>query len=808
MWKNYLKVALRSMRNQKFYAFINIFGLTVGMATALLLLLYIADEISYDRFQKDANRIYRVGIIGRLADQDFNMAISATPMAATLVEEIPEIESALRIMPLTKVIVKYEDKSFTEDQIMLADSNFFSFFSFTLIEGTPDDVLRGPNKIVLTESAAKKYFNYQGKGDTSPLGKIILIGTSAKACTVTGIAQDPPTNSHFRFNILESMETWEGATDTQWTSNSVYTYFKVKLQADVNLQPKFDALVDKFVGPEIQQFIGVSIEEFRKQGGAYSFRYEKLTDIHLKSTFGEQISPNGNIQYLYIFGAIGIFIIAIACINFMNLATARSANRAKEVGIRKTVGALKSRLIAQFFSESILYALISLTVALAVIWFVLPAFNQLSGKDISIASLLSIRFVLGIFALVLFVGLGAGIYPALYLTSFQPVEVLKGKVRAGLKSGGVRSTLVVLQFTISITLIISTLVVFQQLEFLQNKNLGFSKENVLVIDNVNKLGTSRQSFKNILSQQKGIKGVSYSQFVPPQISNSSVYRPLGEKAEDILFWTNRVDQDHIPTMGMEMLEGRNFSRDIASDSNAVILNEAALKLIGWDNIEDKEIGEYEDKGGIGKRMKVIGVVKDFNFESLKQKVKPLLLFYRPESSMISIRLDGNDVQGTVQFIGEQWKALSNNTPFDYVFVDQEFDALFRAEQRMSSIFTVFTFLAIAIACLGLLGLASFIAEQRAKEIGIRKVMGSSVSQVVMLLSGSFTKLVIISFILAAPLAYFAMNNWLQTFAYRVDIKASTVLVGGVSALVLSWLTISYQSYKAAKANPARSLRSE
>jgi len=807
MWKNYLKVAIRSMRRQKFYAFINIFGLTVGMATAMLILLYISDEVSYDKFHKDADRTYRLGIHGRLAEQDFNMASSATPMAAALVEEIPEIEAAVRIMPITKVIVQYGDIGFTEDQIMLADSNFFSFFDFTLLEGSVEDALRGPNKLVLTESAAKKYFNYQGPGDPSPLGKIILVGTSAKACEVTGIAQDPPTNSHFTFNILESMETWEGSRDPYWTSNNVYTYYKLKPLADPQLQPKFDAMVDKFVGPEIQQYLGITIDEFRKQGGAYSYQNEKLTDIHLKSTFDEQIAPNGDIQYLYIFGAIGLFIILIACINFMNLATARSANRAKEVGIRKTVGALKSRLIAQFFSESILYAVLSLAVALVVIWTVLPMFNQLSGKLISIETLFSARFMLGMLALLLIVGLGAGIYPAIYLTSFQPVEVLKGKIKAGFRSSGIRSVLVVLQFTISITLIISTMIVFQQLEFIQNKNLGFSKENVLVIDNVNKLGTSRQAFKNILSQREGIKGVSYSQSVPPLIRNSSVYRPVGEDKEDILFGLNRIDQDYLTTLGMTMAEGRNFSKDIASDSMAVIVNETAMKLIGWDSFEGREILEYAEDGP-GKKYQVIGVVKDFNFESLKQQVKPFLLFYRPESSMISIRLDGQNIQSTVAFIGQQWKELSGNTPFDYVFVDQEFDALFRAEQRMSSIFTIFTFLAIAIACLGLLGLASFTAEQRAKEISIRKVMGSTVSQVVILLSSGFTRLVIFSFLIAAPLAYYGMSNWLQSFAYRIDINAWTVLVGGLAALILAWLTISYQSYKAARANPAKSLRAE
>lgn len=795
------------MQRQKFYSFINIFGLTLGMATALFILLYISEELSYDRFHADAERIYRVGIRGRLADQDFNMATAPEPMAITLVEEIPEIEAAVRIRPVTQVIIQYEDKAFTEDVVLLADSNFFSFFSFQLIEGAKEDALKGPNKMVLSETAAKKYFNYQGKGDTSPLGKIILYGTRNVACEVTGIAQDPPAKSHFTFSMIQSMDTWEGSKRNQWTSNSSYTYYKVAPNANRNLQSKFDDLVIKYVGPEIFQYLGIGIEEFRQQGGDYRYIPESMLDIHLKSTFGEQILPNGNIQYLYIFGAIGLFIIVIACINFMNLATARSANRAKEVGIRKTIGAARGRLITQFFTESFLYGLLSLLISILLVWMLLPLFNQLAGKDIALNSLLSSQFVMGMIVLVIFVGLGAGIYPALYLTSFQPVEVLKGKIRAGFKSSGLRSFLVTLQFTISIVLIISTLIVFQQVDYIQNKNLGFSKDNVLIIDNINKLGTNKQAFKDMLKKQEGINNVSYSQYVQPHIGNSSVFRPSGENQEDILFSYNTIDEDHLATMKMELAQGRNFSKDIASDSMAVMMNEAAFKLIGWDNIEGKEILEFQDEG-IGPHFRVIGVVKDFNYETLKNKVRPLLLFYAPENQMVSIQLSGSNLQDKVAFIGDKWKELSGNAPYDYTFIDQEFDALFRAEQRMSFLFTVFTVLAIAIASLGLLGLASFTAEQRAKEIGIRKVMGSSVSQIVLLLSGGFTKLVVISFIIAAPISYYAMSNWLESFAFRIDINLLTLLVGGIVALMVRWITISFQSYKAARANPANSLKSE
>jgi len=806
MWINYFKVAFRNIARQKFYAFVNVFGLTIGLASTILISLYITDELSYDRFHKDADRIYQVGVFGRLAGQEFNGASSPAPMAATIVDEIPDVEAAIRLNQWSKVICGYGDKSFTEERVLLADSNFFSFFTFKLLQGNPEEALKGPKKLVLSESAAKKYFGYSGPGDESPIGKLMTFGSWT--CEVTGIAADPPSNSHFHYTMILSMDSWDYSKNNQWTSNSWHTYFRSIPNATMSgLEEKFDELVDKYVGPEVKQFLNITMDEFREQGGAYHYVLEPMTDIHLKSTLEDNFEAGGRMDYLYIFGSIALFIILIACINFMNLTTARSSNRAKEVGIRKTIGAVRARLMSQFFSESILFALISIGLAILLIWAILPSFNTLAGKQITLGFLLNPWAIISILTLVLLVGLGAGIYPAFYLTSFRPAEVLKGRVRAGFKSSGIRSVLVVLQFSISIGLIVSTLIVYQQLNHLQTQNLGFEKENVLVIDNTSKLGTNKEVFKNRLAGNDGIKSVSYSNMTPPHIDNNSVFRPLVENGEDNLFFFYFVDETYDKTLDLKMVQGRFFDKNIASDSNAVILNEAAMKQLGWTDYQDKRLLSFYDSDD-GRPIHVIGVVKDFNFETLRRQVRPMLLLYRPQSNMISIRLKPGDVRSKLDFIGDQWKELTNGAPFDYVFLDQEFDMLFRAEQRMGSIFLVFTFLAILIACLGLFGLASFTAEQRAKEISIRKVMGATVPQVMVMLSTSFTRLVIIAFLVGTPIAYYGMHRWLEGFAYRIDIGFVSLLAGGIAALLISWFTISFQAFKAARANPVGSLRSE
>ncbi len=808
MLLNYLKVAIRNLIRNKFYSFINIFGLTVGITATMLIVLFVNDELSYDRFHTNSDRIYRVGVKGILSGAEFNMATSCSPMASALVAEFPEVESAIRITQFTNVVLKNEEDVFTEPKMLLADSNFFEFFTFELIEGDMKTALKGPNQIVLTEAAALKYFGYDGKNQESPIGMILNVFTSGRACKITGIAKDPPKNSHFIFEVILSMPSWSASQSTQWTSNNLYTYFTIREDADIeNTKLKFNGLVEKYVGPEIEQFLGMSLSEFKNGGGDYGYVVEPLTDIHLKSTLGDQIEPGGNITYLYIFTAIAVFIIFIAAINFMNLSTARSSNRAKEVGVRKTVGALRSGLMVQFLAESIFLSMISMVLALALIYLVLDGFNQISAKTLTFNPIDNFWLPGGIFMVSFFTGLISGIYPAVYLTSFRPVEVLKGKLRAGLKSSGIRNVLVVFQFTISIILIICTTVVFRQLIHMQNKNLGLNKENVLVIDNARGLGSNFNAFIDNLKTYPEFLNVSSSNQLPPNIFNNSTFRPVGDKETDHLIYFYSADYDHLKTIGMEMANGRFFSRDFPSDSNAIVLNQAAMRQIGWEDHESRQIFTFNNSMD-DPPMDVIGVVRDFNFETLKNEIKPLAIILSPQSNLISIKLASGNLQDRIKLVEDKWKVFAPNAPFEYTFLDQDFAALFKTEQQLGKIFTIFTVLGIFIACLGLFGLSTFAAEQRAKEISIRKVMGASLGSIMTLLTKDFTKLVGISFLISIPLAYYSMSLWLDGFAYKVEIGVITIIASGLSALLITWITVSYQSFKAGNASPVNSLRSE
>ena len=515
--------------------------------------------------------------------------------------------------------------------------------------------------------------------------------------------------------------------------------------------------------------------------------------------------PNGSISYLYIFGAVAIFILLLASINFMNLATARSASRAKEVGIRKTVGATRTLLTTQFLAESTLYSFLSIIPALIVIYLVLPSFNSLAGKQLEFTVFSEPMIFVGIVTLALLLGLLSGIYPALFLTSFKPIDVLKGRMRSGLKSGGVRGVLVVFQFVIGICLIICTVIVYQQLNLMQSRNLGFDKENVLVVDNARKLGDKLQAFKEELKMYDEVVNASVSDGYPSRIQSNTVFRPAG--GEDNLFFVLAADHDHLSTIGYGMTQGRFFESERPSDSLSVVLNEAAIKQIGWQEFDNQEIWGFW-RSQEGDNFTTIGVIQDFNFESLRQKIRPLAILYSKDGNYLSIRFSKGNVEEKVALIESKWKEFVPEAAFEYSFLDQEFDALFRTEQRLGNLAIIFTGLAILVACLGLFGLATFTSEQRSKEIGIRKVMGASSGKIVFILTQEFTKLVIFAFVIAIPLSYFAMDYWLRDFAYKIDIGVVSFFIGGITALVISWLTVGYQSFKAAISNPVKSLRSE
>jgi len=806
MIKNYLKITLRNLANQKLYTFLNVLGLSIGIASCLLILLYVHHELSYDTFHERAERIYRVGLNGKIADQEVFTTNTTPPLAFTAVEEFPEVENATRIYAYwDNQVIRYGELVISEEEVYLADSTFFDVFSFPLLAGDPATALVEPNSIVIPEDVARKYF-----GDEPALGKTLLLGNDKTPHTITGVLEKLPDNSHFHFSMLRAMSTMEFSRSEEWFGNSFQTYLLLHEGASAeSLEAKLPGLVEKYVGPEIQQALGLSLAEFTRQGNKYGYFLQPLLDIHLYSDLDDELAPNSDITYIYIFAAIGFFIILLACINFMNLATARSANRAKEVGVRKALGSMRVHLVRQFLSESVLLSIIAALLAVISAWLLLSPFNNLAGKDISPVLFTKSWFLASLLGLVLLVGFLAGSYPAFYLSSFRPVEVLKGKLKAGMKSGGIRNALVVFQFFISITLIICTLLVYQQLEYTRTKDLGFEKENMIIIDGVWRLDEGKQeALRQDLISQSSIVDASISNNVPPGVNNTTIFRKKAND-QDIIISTYNVDYDHLPTMQIELLEGRNFSPDFPTDTSAVLLNEAAVREFGFDNPLSEEIryfggGEY----GSYLDLKVVGVFKDFNFETLRNNIRPLALMLTTRGSRISVRTAPGDVSTTLATAEDLWKQHAPDQPFQYSFLDEDFDALFRAEQRLGQVFSVFTGLAIFVACLGLLGLATFMAEQRTKEIGIRKVLGASVASVVMLMSKDFTKLVLISFVLAIPLAYFIMQSWLKGFAFRISIGPDIFVLAGVSALLIAWLTVSWQSIKAASANPVKSLRSE
>jgi putative ABC transport system permease protein len=802
MLKNYFKVAMRNITKHKFFSIINILGLTIGLAGSLFISFYIFDELTYDQFNVKGNRIYRMNLHGKMSGQEIFTSNSSFPMSKALVDEIPEVEEATRVKDMGEWIFRNSEISFNEEGIVTVDSNFFSVFSFKLLYGNPETALEHPNSIVLTEKLAIKYFGEA----TNALDKSLSIGNDKSEYKVTGVMENERGDSHLKFNALLSSSTFPWMNQGNWLSNSLWTYYVLSpTGTPEDVDAKLEPIMERNVTPVLQQFMGKTVDEFRNEGGIYEYYSFPLFDIHLKSEFEDEAEPPGDIAYVYILGGIGLFIILLACINFMNLTTAKSAGRAKEVGLRKTLGSFRSTLILQFLTESMIYAITAGLLAIVVVFTLLPAFNTLSGKLLSMNILFEPVIIFTFISLILFVGIIAGSYPAFYLTGFKITEVLKGKLRSGMKSGAIRSFLVTFQFWISIVLIICTAIVYQQLQYIQDKNLGIDKEHILIIEDVDRLETGKMTFKNDLDASSGVLGTSFSNNMVPGVNNTTLFRSVGDQADHILA-TYYADYDHLKTLGFELKEGRFFSKDFPSDSNAVVINEAAVRELGWTNpLEEKIISfNFEEP----REMNVIGVTKDFNFESLKLNVRPLVLSFTKDGNLLYVRFSGESPDNVINTIKTTWDKQAPGEPLQYSFLDDDFDALFRSEQRLGMVFTVFTAIAIFIACLGLFGLAAFMAEQRTKEIGIRKVMGASLWKVTSLMSKEFVKLVVIAFILAIYPAYYVMDQWLAGFANRIDISMIIFFISGFSAILIAWLTVSYQSLKAARANPVQSLRYE
>lgn len=808
MFGNYLKILLRFMSKQKGFSFINVLGLTVGIACSLLILLYIQDELQYDRFHEDAERIYRIGFSGTIQGAPAVSAQTGLPVASAI-RQIEGVQSAVRIANWRTFPVRYQDQSYTEDHLLLADPNFFRFFSFRLVDGHPDSVLQGDGKVVLTESAARRYFNYSGRGDRTPIGKSLVFAQGATV-TVSGIAEDPPVNSHFHFTLILSLSTWKAEKEemNDWISGRVFTYYKIFPDAvAASVQDAIKRELQRNLSLQLEEIRQKNLEAFKSQGNDLDYFVQPLTDIRLKSDLPDELEANGSLTTLFLFGAIALFITALACINFMNLTTAQSASRAKEIAVRKAAGANHDRLVGQFLLESYFYVVVGLMHAVAIIAITLTPFNHFTGKDIPLSALFSPVFLAGIVIFVLVTGLIAGSYPAFYLTRFSPVDVLKGNLRARIRTYGIRNVLVVFQFFISASLIIATLVVYQQLRFLQKADVGFDKSNIINLLHTRNLGDNSVAFKKALLNTPGVVSASYCDRMPPNIQAQSVFRPVGSQ-KDFLLVIYEMDADHLETMGYRMVAGRFFNPDLPGEGNTMILNEtAARRLNMMDFRGQKLITDYDLP--LQQEREVIGIVQDFHYQSLKDPIQPMAIVpSSPPYWEMAIRIKADAVDSTLERIRKLWTVYAPGAAFEYSFVDRNFEARQASDKKKGLLFLTFTALAIVIACLGLFGLATFTAEQKRKQIGIRKVLGASTANILMLLNREFLKLVLIANVLAWPITGWLMHRWLDGYAYHTSVEWWIFLAAAGATFVIAFLTISFRSFQAATGNPVHSLRTE
>ncbi len=805
MLKNYIRIAIRNLRRNKLYASLNIAGLAIGITCCLLILLYVQDELSYDRFHEKADRIYRVTTHIVLKDRVMDFASTAHVQGPMFKEEYPEVENYVRFNSYgSRRMIRYEDVTYAEEKFIWVDNSIFDIFSFNLIKGNPEEALTRPNTVVITEEIAEKYF---GKQD--PIGKNLMIHGDT-VYEVTGVIENVPQNSHIRPDFLASFITLDlqpsGNATADLVSNiDYYTYLLLDEGADYRaLEAKFPSFVEKYLGPLIKTI-----------GGSARYDLQPLTSIYLHSNLENELERTGEMSYVWLFSGIGLFILLLACLNFMNLSTARSANRAKEVGLRKVVGAKRSQLIKQFIGESMILTLIAILLSLLIVFFTLPVFNSISGKILSIRYLSNPVILSGLLAFFIIISLIGGSYPAFFLSAFRPVEVLQGRLRRGAKNSVLRIALVSVQFTVSIVLIIGTLVVNKQLNYVRNIRLGYDKDHVIALRIRNEETQKRiDALKNSLLSNPNILSVSASSSLPLGQNSFSAHHIAGQPPDEmIMLFTQIVDEYFIDTYKMEIVEGRNFSKDYPTDpKEGVIINEAAARKLGWqDDPLGKEIEAFMSLTEF-RKYRVIGVVKDYHFQSLHEEIQPLVLYnaspYGGDYYRLSLRISPENIQDTISFLRTTWRNFDPQYPLEFVFVDDQYDALYRAEERLARLFGYFTALAILIGCLGLFGLSAYSAEQRTKEIGIRKVLGATASNVTVLLVREFTKWVLLAVLVAWPVGYFIMNNWLQNFAYRIGLGMNIFMVSALLALAIAVITVVYQALKAAIANPAESLKYE
>ena len=813
MFKNYLKIAWRNLSKNKVFSIINIVGLAIGLGCFLLISLYVIDELSYDRFNKHAERIYRVDSDIIMGGTSLDLAVASDPMGATLKKDYPQVEAYTRFYSNGSIMIKKGNEYIDEPNFSHADSTLLDVFSFPLIEGDPKKALTEPYSVVLSETTAKKYF-----GTTDVVGKSIETNERENNIyKITGVMKDIPHNSHINLDVVMSMHNVDYEFGT-YLSNNFPTYVLLKPGVDYReFNKNFLQIIDKYIIPQASHFMDVkSKADFERSGNKIDIYLMPLLDIHLHSDKMAEMGVNGNIQYVYIFSAVALLILLIACINFMNLSTARSANRAKEVGIRKVLGTEKKMLIRQFLLESMLMAYIALLIGLIIASLALPLFNDVSGKELTMSSLLNFRSIAFFILLPVVVGIVAGSYPAFYLSSFRPIAVLKGKISTGFKKSNVRNALVVFQFATTIILIVGTIVIYRQLNFIQNKNLGFKRDQLLIVNNISANGRGNANvFKDEVAKMPGVLSSSFAGYLP--VSNSS--RSDNTFSKDAVMDTKNsvnmqtwnIDYNYIGTMGMEIVKGRNFSPEYGGDSSAIIINETTASVLGYADPIGKKIYSLDrepDGKMVSESYTIVGVVKNFHYESLRENVGPLLFRLGSNYWAAAFKVSTQNIQGLVKNIEAKFKTISPGTPFEYQFLDESFDNMYRTEQRAGKVAFSFALLAIMIACLGLFGLATYMAEQRAKEIGVRKVLGASVQGIINMLSKDFLRLVVIAMAIGFPLAWLMMHKWLEGFAFRTNIGWWIFLLAAFITALITIVTVSTQAIKAAIANPVKSLRTE
>ncbi len=806
MIRNHFKIAFRNLWKNKGYSAINIFGLAIGLATCLLITLFVIDEFSYDKYNEKADRIYRVNTYIHLNGSDFKQRIAPAPMAAALMKDYPQIEQAARISAGSEMLVTKGNETIVEKNAFFADPNLFKVFTLPMVAGDPKTALSQPKTMVVSETIARKYFS-----TTDVIGKTLKVDNTT-FYKITGVIKDMPAASHIHFSFIKSFVGDGFANNPSWLNNSFVTYLLVRPGTNQQLLNKYlKEVATNYAEPQVQAVFHSSFSDLEKKGDYLKYETIPLTRIHLFSELTNETEPSGNIQYVYIFMVIAVFILLLACVNFINLSTARSAGRSKEVGVRKVLGSDKSTLVAQFLTESVLTSLLAMVIVLVIVMLFLPYFNLLAGKETGLSLFSYIWTLPSLLFITVFIGILAGLYPAFFLSAFEPIAVLKGKLATGFRSSWLRNTLVVFQFSTAIILIIGTLVIYNQLNYIRNKNLGYNREQVLVLKNAYALGNYVQTFKNEVLQIPGVVSGSRAGALPTsseQEWNQNAFSKdasmSGSETVTIADWS--VDADYIPTLGMQMASGRNFSPKMPTDSDALIVNETAARLLGYKNPLQQKLYDSNPNA-----RQIIGVVKDFTTGSVRNKTVPVVLRLSKYGDRFAFRIKSNNMPQVIAQIEAKYHGVvkeMQGQPFIYSFMDEDFNHLYQSEQRTGKLFISFAFFAILIACLGLFGLITYAAEQRTKEIGIRKVLGATVANVTAMLSKDFIKLVFISIIIASPIAWFAMNKWLQSFAYRITISWWVFASAALIALVIALTTVSFQAVKAALANPVDSLRSE